>query len=107
VISMVKSEYFASAEKMFAWKSYDELKASDHLIAWSKLEYLITVAKGDPKKFMSLCCNPLPERQLTAEEKEQELVIRQTRALAEAYGMTPAELDKAWSFWAPKAYKKR
>jgi hypothetical protein len=27
--------------------------------------------------------------------------------LAEAYGMTPAELDKAWSFWAPKAYKKR
>lgn len=107
VQGLVKNEYYPSAEKMFAWREYGDLGARDHLVSWSKLEYLIEVAEGDHQLFLSLACKPLKPGTLAGVSAENEPVIRQTRALAAAFKMTPAELDTAWAKWVSKTYKKR
>lgn len=107
VRNLVKNDFFASAEKMFEWKQYADIGPRDHLVSWSKLSFLMTKAEGDFKKFVSLCSYPLANNNRNKVDPEKELVIRQTRALAEAYKMTPAELDEAWSAWVSKTYKKK
>ena len=107
VKNLVKNDFYASAEKMFGWKKYDDLGPRDHMVAWSKLEYLVTEAEGDPKKFLSLACSPLTSSRGNEVNPDNELVTRQTNALAEAFGMSPEELDKAWAKWVSKTYKKK
>ncbi len=102
VYQLVKNEFFATTEEMFGWQKYEDLNKRDHMIAWSKLDYLITTAEGDRKCFIEAMC-----RRSKGESAETEQRERQTRALLACYELTPAELDEAWAKWVSKEYKKR
>ncbi len=105
VASLVKNKFFASTEEMFGWAKYEDMNTRDHLVAWSRLEYLLNEAEGDRRGFLTALCDVAPEG--TPEAQQAALVERQTKALAECFGMTPEELDKAWARWVKKTYKKR
>jgi hypothetical protein len=107
VRNLVKNDFYTSAEKMFTWTDYSDLGPRDHLISWSKLEYLMSGLDGDLKQFISLSCYPLASNPRAQEESESELVTRQTRALKESFNLTPAELDANWAKWVEKTYKKK
>ncbi|MFT7669133.1 MAG: hypothetical protein ACI8X5_001833 [Planctomycetota bacterium] len=107
VRNLVKNDFFTSAKDLFAQKAYDELHARDHMTAWSRTEFLLNVAEGEPKTFLKLASAPLKVSKQTGVTKETEFLVRQERALAAAYKMTPEEFDKAWSKWVLRTYKKK
>jgi len=105
VRNLVKNDFFASAEQMFAWKAYGDLNTRDHMVAWSKLTYLMSVAQGDEQGFLSEVCQPSGGRASRNDEDEQ--VARQVRALKADYDLTPAGFDQAWARWVLKTYPKK
>ncbi len=104
VANLVRNDFFASTEAMFGWLDSTPLTQRDHLVAWSKLQYLLTEAQGDRKGFLADVCPPDPK--LWTDDPAA-LVKRQTAALAQRFHVTPQELDEAWSRWAAKAYARR
>ena len=104
VLNLVRNDFFVSTESMFAWLDTTPLTQRDHLVAWSKLQYLLTEAQGDRKGFLADVCPPDPK--LWTDDPAA-LAARQTAALAARFHVTPQELDEAWSRWAAKAYAHR
>jgi len=102
VRNLVGNDFFASAQEMFAWTEYEQMHPRDHIVSWSKLEYLLGEVEGDPQAFLRALCTPLKRV-----DAEQEPVTRQTQALETAFGLTPAELDAGWSKWVKKTYRKK
>jgi hypothetical protein len=103
VAGLVRNEFFASADVMFGWEEESALSPRDHLVAWSKLEFLLEGAQGSAKGFLRSVARPAPGPQGKAPPQGE----AQRSALLEHFGTTPAEFDKAWSEWVLKTYKKR
>ncbi len=102
VYSLVSNEFFASTETMFGWTGYDDMKMRDHMVAWAKLEYLLTVAEGDRKSFLMTLVTRGPEK----DEKEERLA-RQRRALSTAFRLTPEQFDEQWAAWVSKNWRRK
>lgn len=120
VYSLVKNDFYVSTEDMFGWQKYEDMNSRDHMIAWSKLDYLMSQHQGDGRfeEFFTMLVNkpvnssnrrkkPKVAPEEAEAKKAAELRQRQERALAGAFGLTAAELDEAWSAWVKKAYRKR
>ena len=107
VTNLVKNDFFASAEEMFAWKAYGDLGPREHMVAWSKVEYLLTEVEGDKAKFLSLACRSTGNRRKQDDTQAPELVTRQTHAMSEALGITPAKFDEEWATWVERTYKRK
>jgi len=106
VRNLVKNDFFASATKMFGFESYEDLHARDHMVGYSKLEYLLTqVEGGDKEKFLTQMTHPIARRDAGGIENPK--VARQVRALEEHYGLTPEQLDEGWAKWVERRYPKR
>jgi len=105
IMQLVKNKFFASAEQMFAWEKYEDMNKRDHMIAWSKIEYLMTVAEGDRSGWIEAMCRR--GKGGKGGDVKKELVERQTRALLGCFELTPKELDAAWVKWVKKVYKRR
>jgi hypothetical protein len=105
VRNLVKNDFFASYEKMASWNEYSDMHNRDHLVSWSKLEYLLDEAEGDQKGFLTAATTKLGGR--ATKNLETPMVTRLVRALDTAYGLTPEELDAAWVKWVEKTYSKR
>ncbi len=105
ILKLVKNKFFASTKTMFGWVEYEDMNKRDHMIAWSKMEYLLTQVKGDKKCWLSAVCKKSGGG--GGEKKKEEYIARQTRALLACFELTPKELDDAWLKWVKKAYKRR
>ena len=99
---MVKSDFFVTTDEMFGWLAYEDMHERDHVIAWSKLDYLMNEGEGDLKAWLNDLCTR-PEGQI--EVDPEELRARQERALTEHFRLTPGELDEAWQKWAAKKFR--
>ena len=105
LMNLVKNDFYAATADMFTWAKYQDMNVRDHMVCWSRLEYLMDEADGDPKGFLTDLCKPRPRG--SDEEVQAAMVERQTQALATHFGLTPEELDERWAKWVKKAYKKR
>lgn len=105
VRNLVKNDFFASAEEMFGWLDYGDLDKRDHMVAWSKLEFLLTELEGDRGEFVNAICGSKPSGDDEAVRAAQ--VERQVKALDDYFELTPTEFDEAWAAWVKKTYKKR
>ncbi len=99
VEGLVKKDFFASMADMFQWTGEHEMNTRDHMVIASKLEYLITEAKGDRSEFLSDMVTPITG--MTAGSAE-ELKKRQEMALMVNFDLEPKEFDKKWKKWAAK-----
>ncbi len=97
VASLADNDFFASTEDIFGWTFDSEMNERDHMVVHSKLEWLMTKAKGDLTTFYSDVVTAIPG--MTAGSTE-ELQKRQTLALAANFDLDPAEFDKKWKKWA-------
>ncbi len=105
VYKLVKNEFFASARDMFAWQDYGDLHQRDHMVSWSKTEFLINELEGDKKAFLNAVCRDV--RKSRSGGGPDALVARQVDALQECFGVTPEEFDAAWAKWVKKTYRKK
>ena len=105
VRNLVNNDFFASTEEMFTWQEYADMNERDHMVAWSKLDWLMRIAKGDREAFLASMCTPSSTDGEAGTKAE--LLARQKRALLAHFGLTPQELDKAWARWVRRTYRKR
>ncbi|MEM1451276.1 MAG: hypothetical protein AAF957_09100 [Planctomycetota bacterium] len=97
--NLVKNDFFATMPDMVGWERSREWNERDHMVVWSKVEFLLEQLDGDGTKFLSAMVIPVDGK---PEGKKEELVERQTRALESGPGLTPDEFDKKWTRWARK-----
>lgn len=104
VSNLVKNDFFVSTADMFGWRSGAELNKRDHLVAWSKVEYLLTEVEGNHPAFLTSVCKKMPNR--APDVVANELVTRQNQALHTCFGLVPDELDVKWAKWVRDTYEK-
>ena len=104
VSNLVKNDFFVSTADAFAWTRETKLNKRDHLIAWSRVDYLLREAEGDRAAFLRAVCLPPPKG--APDVARNALVMRQSKALQDAFGVTPDELDEAWAEWVDDEYEK-
>ncbi len=105
VRNLAKNEFFISTRDMFGISTYEEMHTRDHMVLWSRLEYLLDEADGSPRGFLNALALAPPTG--TPEDVKAALVERQVASLLEHYGVSPEELDEAWSKWVLKTYDKK
>jgi hypothetical protein len=105
VYNLAKNEFFAKLTDMFAWTKYEDLHQRDHMVSWSKTEFLLEELEGDSKAFLTAICGA--RGGFAIGTADSALIERQTQALKDAYGLTPEEFDAAWRKWVLKTYRKR
>jgi hypothetical protein len=99
VKGLLKKDFFATMADMVQWTDGYEMSVRDHMVIASKIEYLVTEAKGDLSEFLSDMVTPIIG--MTAGSAE-ELKKRQEMALMVNFDLRPEELDKKWKKWALK-----
>ena len=102
VAGLVKNEFYAKTFEVFGWTREYELNRRDHMIVWSKLDYLTRAAEGEAPAFLDSIL--VPVRDMSAGSAE-ELRERQTQALMAHYSLSPDEFDEAWKAWVKKNYR--
>lgn len=105
VRNLVKNDFYASFEKMAGFTDYGDIHNRDHLVGWSKLDYILNAAEGDKQAFLNAATTKLSSRETRNLETPE--VTRQVRALEKAFAMTPNEFDAAWAEWVEKTYPKK
>lgn len=81
-------------------REYAELTFEDHVLAWSRMQYLLTLGDEKFATFMRLS-----KTQVDKQGQVSDNIVEGVRdALKEAYGMSPLTLDERWKAWALETY---
>lgn len=105
VYSLVKNEYFASMRDMFAWRAYEDLHQRDHMVSWSKTQFLLEELEGDRKAFYLATCRY--RTRPSDRDDPNAHAARQEAAFRDHFGLTPEEFDEAWAKWVRKTYRRK
>ena len=104
VRARVGHEYYPSMQEMFAWQDPAELKFADHMILWSRLDFLM---QEHPEAVHDLLFRIQEPMSWSAQQKEGALQGQFDAAWRQAMRMEPEAFDVAWAAWVEKNYKKR
>jgi len=98
VRARVERKVFPSTEAMLAWNETDALEWADHLVLWSRVDFLMSREDGAAGKLLRRLKEP------AAEGAEESGLARSQAALLAAVNLAPAQFDEAWSEWVLKTY---
>jgi hypothetical protein len=100
VRARVKNEVFPPTAQMLAWEDPNALEWADHVILWSRVDYLMAREDGAGSKLMRYLKDPLPPGRPTEDAVHE----RSLQAFQEATGQDPAAFDAAWCDWVEENY---
>jgi hypothetical protein len=104
VRARVDFEYFPSGEKVLAWNTPEEMEYNEHMMAWSRVDYLMQEKpEGFPIYFDMIKGKLVPKGAPTRED----ILARQVEAMEQAFGLDAAEFDAVWSEWVLDTYPKK
>ena len=104
VRARVDHDVFPTLEKMLAWSDAEALEWADHLMLWSRMDYLLTREDGLAGRLLHAFKEP-PATRITS--TPDELAGRARAAFEKVTGSELAELDSQWSDWVLKTYPKK
>ncbi len=105
VRARVGHEYFPAAEELMNWMDYDDLSVVDHMMIWSRIDFLIDQGPDRFARFMDvLKDHPGTVDGLFSVEQVQ---ARQVQALGAAYQLEPDVFDVQWAAWVEATYPKK
>ncbi len=105
VRARVEHGFFPSTEEMFGWKDAGEWEFSQHMIAWSRVDYIMRRDDKTARNLLIDLQEPVP---WTGDISRDALVVKQfDRAFRTATGQDPAAFDKAWAAWVRANYAKK
>lgn len=104
VHARVKHEVWPSAAKLFAIADAAELKYTDHMMAWSRVDYLLREHEAALGAYLlGVKAQIAQGRAPTGEE----IAAQHDRAFAQAFGMDADGFDAAWTAWVLDNYPKK
>jgi hypothetical protein len=101
VLARVKKEYFPPSSELLAAKDAEDMDFYDHMMAWSRVDYLLSLEPERTGRFMWL----MNELSFDPNRSFDEILACQEKALSEAYSLDAASLDVKWSQWVLENYK--
>ncbi len=105
VRGLVENEVFPAWEGMLAWRDPGDLDRRAHMIAWSRVEWLLQREGGDPRAFLMEVGAPLPPH--SSELSTEEHLARQLAGLQAAWGAGPAALQEEWVRYVRRSYPRK
>ena len=99
----VGHEYYPSFETMLDWPDRYSMKYLEHMMAWSRVDYLMNVVPDGFAAWFDAVKTPFAGAGPSAEQMR----ARQLAALKDAWDLEPATFDAAWSAWAEKFYPRK
>jgi hypothetical protein len=105
VRARVEHKVFTSTAEMLGWKDADALEWADHLILWSRMDYLMARDDGAAGTMLRL----LKESPKTksGQLSPEQMIERAREAYASLAGGDLAKLDADWSEWVLRTYPKK
>ena len=105
VRARVEFEEYPRAAQLLRIVDRDRLDFVGHMMAWSRVDYLMTLGDEKFAAFMDRMKGRIvpPGRSPTTEE----ILARQEAALEEAWGLDPEGFDAAWTAWVKKNYRRK
>jgi hypothetical protein len=92
----------APFSEMYTWRDFTQISFIDHILMWSRWDYLMTLGPEKFATFMFEVKGRVDPKTWVADEAE--LVAATREALRKAYGLTPLSLDERWKEWVLKTY---
>ncbi|MCC7014502.1 MAG: hypothetical protein IT454_18220 [Planctomycetes bacterium] len=105
IVGLVKNDAAVSWEQMTDWATYEDIKPRDHMLCWSRVDWLLDQRKGDMRAFLMALTHPVTP--VTGPERTKAIRDQEWRAYSTVWKQTPAELDRVWRAWMLKQYPKR
>jgi len=105
VRSRVKVDVYPDAATLMNWLPSDELPFPDHMMMFSRVDYLLTRDDDTFARFMAAVKEPIHSPgKVPDHDMVQDRVIS---AMQSVYGFDGAGFDEAWMEWVLKAYPRR
>ncbi len=102
----VEHDFFPSTDEMLEWRTYEELKFAEHMILWSRVDFVMSLDDGKPAAFLNAVQAPVPWD--TGGKPRADAIREQlVGAFQAGLGMSTAEFDVAWAEYVLKNYSKR
>jgi hypothetical protein len=103
---IVQNQIALSWKDMMAWRSRDDIKPQDHMVAWSRVSWLTLTMK--PASLHEFLMGVTDSTLAVPEEDRAKVCLeKQTKAIATAFGKSAEELDQAWRKYVLKTYPKK
>lgn len=96
---------FPACAEMLAWSDAEALEWADHLLLWSRMDYLLARQDGAAGRLLRLLKEPPPEPGTVL--SPEEVVARTHEAFAQVTGGDLARFDELWREWVLKTYPKK
>jgi hypothetical protein len=98
---MVANDKGSSLSTMMTWRDYGEIQFNDHVVCWSRIDFLLSMGKEKFSKFMfeikgRVTPDWMPDH--------KDLVGAVRDALQKVYGLSPISFDEQWKAWVLKTY---
>lgn len=90
----------ATLAQLLHAKEFDNLDVDGHVVAWSRVRFLMDEHPKELAAFLGGVKGQLDER---GYQSGDDLPALQRRLLKEIFGWTPADFDAAWAAWARRA----
>lgn len=107
IYARVKQDYYPPAAELVAKMDYDMLRFADHMMIWSRVDYLLGEEdRARFARFLDLLSAPIPDVAPGVLPSTEQILAQQERAFQSAYEMDWAEFDRRWEAWVLKELKK-
>ncbi len=100
----VKNQVWPSAAKIFALPDVTQVEYVDHMMAWSRMDFLLRENAAGLPVFLDGVKGRLAQGRTPTPE---EVATAHAAAFHKAFGMDAAGFDAAWSAWVLKTYPKK
>ncbi len=87
-----------SWKDMIAWEKWEDMKAQGHLVAWSRVSWLLKRKPAELRTFLIGIVKPPPDR--SEDDHARTSKEQQAAAAKAAFGKTFEELDAQWKKFA-------
>jgi hypothetical protein len=104
VRARVDHEVFPALADMLAWSGTEPREWADHLMLWSRMDYLLAREDGLAGKLLHALKEPPATR---TEGTPSDLAAGARTAFERVTGSDLAKLDQEWSEWVLKTYPKK
>lgn len=104
VRSRVEHQVFRATAELFAMEDPEAFEWADHLVLWSRFDFLLTREDGAAGNFLRALKAPLDPAAAALDPETR--AARARGALEAAVGSDLAAFDRAWSEWVLKAYRR-
>jgi len=103
VYGRVKNDYYPKAQDLLVKLDPREFKFADHLMSWSRVDYLLSQKGGKPGVYME----QIKALAREAGRDPEQIRAAQDRALKDAWGVEMESFDETWAEWVLENYHPR